>query len=75
MRFELFVDGCFIGSNGEDDVDRVLLDFGVDLGDARVILRIGMGVITSGVQMTFSVVGFDDAAQFSISSVVESSIG
>lgn len=73
MRREFLVDFVLLGGDGEDDVDGVLLDFQVDLRDARVILdgRVRVHVLA---HMASSVVGGDDTAELSVSGVMEACV-
>ncbi len=52
--------------DGEDQVDRVLLDFVVDLGHGGVVQLVGVRVGALGIEMAESVVWLDNSAKFAI---------
>lgn len=61
--FQLVVDVDLVGSDGEDNVDGVLLHLEIDLRDGRVILDGRVSVQAAVVQMALSVIGLDNATK------------
>ena len=64
---QLLVDSDLFFGDGENQIDRVLLDFLVDLRNRRIILRSRVRVPARAVQMAIAVIGFHYSSQLETS--------
>lgn len=71
---KLLIDRILILRDGKNNVDRVLFDFLIDLGYARVILNIRVRVQAFIVQMALAVIGSNHPTQFTIASIMKTRV-